>query len=469
MKYIIKDFEPIDIQFVIDKIKLKYNITTSNPGHLGRSVNKVTGMKLKDLILKEYENEFPKCIFSNKPLDAFVHSRYQILPYRDEYKANVKVINMFYNFNMRNAVEFPFEYLHWDYMRGLNKNPLDIYNIILFLQQNRYLIKYFSENEYDRIMSKSGIRVKWSEDKKLNLINNLMNCTIVEVPRVFSNEGIEFRGLDEETSIRIKDFMRTNASQNAFDSESSKRAIERKLNKYTKEELKSFSIKNINFWLNKGYSQADAKDIISEIQNTTGYQKNISKFGFEEGIKRTKRFVEKRKNTFNNKSKSELEEIYSKQDSCSMKWALNKYKDRDVAIRERNKVILSRTRRLDRTSKESIKCLIPLYKKIRMELGIDRDDVFWGIGNRDEYFLRSENGIRYYDFTIKSKKIIVEYHGEVWHGQKSLAGDTTANDEHKRSLALKHNFSYYVIWSNYSKKQIEEIFRLIYEEIQNKY
>lgn len=73
-----------------------------------------------------------------------------------------------------------------------------------------------------------------------------------------------------------------------------------------------------------------------------------------------------------------------------------------------------------KTSKESINFFIPLYKKLR-RLGLQREDIYWGIGGSKEYANRSDDlGNFFFDFTIKSLKYIVEYHGSFWHPQPDV-------------------------------------------------
>ena len=68
-----------------------------------------------------------------------------------------------------------------------------------------------------------------------------------------------------------------------------------------------------------------------------------------------------------------------------------------------------------RTSKESLVFFIPLYKKLR-KMGFQRDDIYWGIGGSREFANRTDDlGNFFFDFTIKSIKYIIEYHGSFWH------------------------------------------------------
>lgn len=65
-------------------------------------------------------------------------------------------------------------------------------------------------------------------------------------------------------------------------------------------------------------------------------------------------------------------------------------------------------------SKESLRIFVPLYKQIR-KLGIQRQDIYWGINGSKEYANHHEGKNYFFDFTIKSLKYIIEYNNEFWH------------------------------------------------------
>lgn len=75
---------------------------------------------------------------------------------------------------------------------------------------------------------------------------------------------------------------------------------------------------------------------------------------------------------------------------------------------------------LPNTSKESIRCFIPLYKKLR-KLGFKREDICWGIKGSKEFAHHSnETGNVFYDFVIKPIKFVIEYNGSFWHSHPDL-------------------------------------------------
>ena len=130
-------------------------------------------------------------------------------------------------------------------------------------------------------------------------------------------------------------------------------------------------------------------------------------------------------------------------------------------------------------SKESIVVFSKLEKMIKdwnSEI-----TVYYGsdLSNKGEYHLYEESldKMYYYDFTIPQLKIIIEYHGSCWHPNpilldtdvkkqnwKQLKSRKTYKevynkDQSKKKLAQKNGFIYYEIWdTDDTNKKIEQIF-----------
>jgi len=138
---------------------------------------------------------------------------------------------------------------------------------------------------------------------------------------------------------------------------------------------------------------------------------------------------------------------------------------------------------IGKASMESLVYFIPLYKELRKN-GILRDDIYFGVNGSYEYFiLDDDNKIYFYDFTIRSKKIIIEYHGESFHPNPSWLNDNTdkwknwiqpyskqsANDvynrdKYKKLLAINNGFTYFEI---YSSDDYNETLKKIIHETKN--
>jgi len=132
-----------------------------------------------------------------------------------------------------------------------------------------------------------------------------------------------------------------------------------------------------------------------------------------------------------------------------MEIAQNKYKDwvKKVSVP------------LSQASKESLSVFLPLMDFLsKNEIHID--DIYIGYNGSNEYFIRDGNKIFFYDFTIKSKKIIIEFNGIMFHpkNEKSewynpldrtiTTKEAYDRQKYKLDLAKKEGFSVLEIWSD---------------------
>lgn len=115
-----------------------------------------------------------------------------------------------------------------------------------------------------------------------------------------------------------------------------------------------------------------------------------------------------------------------------------------------------------KASKESLSVFNPLIIWC-LDNNIENDDIYIGDGNKKEYFLKSEeNNIFFYDFTIKSKKIIIEFNGITFHAKteflekdewfnpftKENAQDNIEKSKIKYQVAKDRGFEILEIWSD---------------------
>lgn len=124
-----------------------------------------------------------------------------------------------------------------------------------------------------------------------------------------------------------------------------------------------------------------------------------------------------------------------------------------------------------RTSKESLIFFIPLYKKLR-KMGFQRDDIYWGIKGSREFANRTDElGNFFFDFTIKSIKYIIEYHGSFWHPHpdKIFKGFIDENKAIERDLekkkymeSLGYKVKYVWDFQNHNEKSAEIIDEIRY-------
>lgn len=232
----------------------------------------------------------------------------------------------------------------------------------------------------------------------------------------------------------------------------------------------------ISYWLNKGYTEEEAKKMIKN-------KRNIA----------SRNGVNTRRKNNNYKNESPLSLIYWCSRGHSLDEAellrrpyLNKCKNtlpryiethgKELGIKLFNTASKSRKEKLiskygslvvgSYVSKESLKILIKLYKKIRKG-GIGRNDVVWGISNNKEFVLTDfENDKSYfYDFVVKSKKVIVEYNNSFWHPREDKEwrsflnyDETLKRDNLKKELAIKRGYKIYYIWEDDNlEEKIDEL------------
>lgn len=186
------------------------------------------------------------------------------------------------------------------------------------------------------------------------------------------------------------------------------------------------NFKTIIYWIDKGYSEDEAKKIISELQKTFSKEKCIEKYGEIEGLKRWK----------------------ERQD----KWQTSLHKSEKLHVG------------FSKVSQE-------LFKKIDKKLG-KNDYTFYGSKNH-EYCIR-DNGVNYiYDFTDLENKKIIEFQGDIYHGNPILfeendhpnpfKKDKTCRDlwdfdKKKAEVAIKNKFKIMHIWKKeYRENKTETI------------
>lgn len=158
----------------------------------------------------------------------------------------------------------------------------------------------------------------------------------------------------------------------------------------------------LKYWLSKGYSEEDAKNKLSERQQTFTLQKCVKKYGEELGkeiwLKRQERWIDSckksRKNGFSIISQELFWKIYSHiQDKNSIYFAeLNENKEEDKS------------------------------------------------GYNNEYKLKLEDRFILPDFIDIEKKKIIEFDGTYWHGKHIVNNTNKLRDNERDKLALNSGF-----------------------------
>jgi hypothetical protein len=175
----------------------------------------------------------------------------------------------------------------------------------------------------------------------------------------------------------------------------------------------------LKYWLDKGYSEDEAKKLRSERQSTFSLEKCIKKYGKEEG---KKRFTERQ-----------------------TKWSKSLSSGGNIKIG------------YSKISQELFYFLLENYSIN------DRDKIFFGSHNNEFKLEKKDGGLWLYDFTDTINKKIIEFNGDMYHGnpKKYKSNDTphpfrkniTAqdmwdNDKEKIMVANANGFEVLTIWDS---------------------
>jgi hypothetical protein len=153
----------------------------------------------------------------------------------------------------------------------------------------------------------------------------------------------------------------------------------------------------IKYWINKGYSEVEAKKLVSERQKTFTLEKCIKKYGEEEGIKKWKSRQDKWQNTL--KSKPLEEQI-----------RINKAKfNNGVGFSKISQKIFWEIYNYNIATMVNLDVYFA-------ELNKDENDIMDSSGTSHEYCLVDEyNKFYFLDFYIKKLNLLIEFDGDYWH------------------------------------------------------
>jgi very-short-patch-repair endonuclease len=214
----------------------------------------------------------------------------------------------------------------------------------------------------------------------------------------------------------------------------------------------------LEYYISRNHSYKDSVVLLKSRQTTFSLEKLKEKFSDEEAFSIWKTRQQKWQTTINNKSCDELKHINSKK-SITLKNLQRKYGDENG--KKRYFDILKNRKTCN--SKEANLFFERLISKINFN-----EEPYWSGGfTKKEYFLYDEtiNKFYFYDFVLKNKKVIIEYHGESFHPRKEKlneeewkawkvpftcesADSKYAFDMRKNTFAEKNGFKIIEIWSS---------------------
>ena len=190
---------------------------------------------------------------------------------------------------------------------------------------------------------------------------------------------------------------------------------------------KKNSVRCIEYWLKKGYSENDAKEKVAKIQRTFTIEKCIEKYGETEGLKKWKERQEKWQDSLNKIGFHQLGH-----------------------------------------SKISQELFNEILKKYPKE---EKDFVFFEEKNK-EYTLKNDNNFYYrYDFCDLNKRKFIEFNGDIYHANPKMfkpsdkpnpfhnktAEELWKIDEDKKTIAERNGFKEFVVWEKDYRENKEKI------------
>lgn len=283
---------------------------------------------------------------------------------------------------------------------------------------------------------------------------------------------------EEEAKYKVRSFRKLNIEY-WIESGYSKEEANKKVREYQKENSNKFVNKilnnpeyysgrtstQLNYWINKGYNLEDAKEKLKKRQNLTSLDSFITRYGEEDGIAKYNLLSDLKK--YNN----------------SLDYYINKYglsKGEELY----NDLLKRRMVRISRASKESFKFFKNIYIYLRKN-GINKNDIYWGVGHSNEWFVNFGGSVYFYDFTVPIINLVIEYHGIKFHPNDNdndldkkewkclFSGisfyEKLKIDKFKKDIIIKNGFDYIEVFSNEDlEKKKSDIISIIDKKMSKK-
>jgi hypothetical protein len=430
-------------------------------GNFSKHLKKMYNISIDEYIFKNYFKYLPVCLETNEvcynkrigywnefiPLDESLTSLSRKVRAKQHVIDRIKL----------NTPHYYSEYITFEYWVHQHN-----YKLSEALEK----IEYFTNQKYGDLYKRlvdSFYDDSWTIECKNKYINSILEMNVDRLYPKYTENGMVQRG---NVSIDECDEYYSKRNTVFRDSEFQRRNSLKRYKKYSKNEIREFSIWCVEYWLKGGYSIEEAIYKITSLQKHNSLDSIMSRYDCDKStaLDIQSQIYSKRMNTMKSKSKDELFKIYKSQDSSSLEYCLKKC---NYNLESANKLYTElkekRVVPMGKASKESLKYFIPLYKLLRKN-GIDRSDIYFGVSPSCEYWLVDEYRNFYmYDFTIVSHKLIIEYHGSGHYGflENHNLDSILNKDKLKKTIAKSNGFSYIEIdYRNdvdYNKNKINEI------------
>ena len=323
------------------------------------------------------------------------------------------------NINIWDAIEHRNETVYYMPYSGYHKFKV---NTRFCFQCNNELIIGFRKNEFIVATCKcSADNANYATIEKLSTIFPISKSTEIltafsdHKTRKFANRIIHWTALGyskEEAKIKVSEAQTVRSAKSPASAKGAR----------------GYSVRTEEYWVKKGYTIADAKKKVSEVQVRNGLEWYATRYGKVEGLWK-----------YNARIARWLE-------------SYNRALENDPTINERKMVKLSRA------SNQSLMVFENIYEKYK-----DIIPIYLGVDNNQEYFLRDDKTLYFYDFTIPSLKIMAEFNGSKFHPNLELLSESDksrwtslfseesadvvlARDNAKIKLAEHRGYTVIIVW-----------------------
>lgn len=296
-------------------------------------------------------------------------------------------------------------------------------------KNNRYCV----ENWLNKGYSEEEAKIKISQLQLENSLKVKHENRVKITKEFYKKKGLSEEEIYKKTLTPSKLDFWINKGYN--EEEAKNKLVENQLYANSKVDKKSIiGNTKLEYWINKGYGEKEAKIKLKERQTTFSKRICIEKHGEKEGLKIWKKRQEKWNKSLNINGNMKIG--YSKISQVLFDDIKKRYdKDDDI-----------------------------FYATNKGELKINRND-------NNSFFL--------YDFTDKKSKKIIEYNGDMFHAnpkiyesndnphpfrKKLTASQIWEKDNIKKKLAESHGFEIFYIWDS----EVRRVSTEKYEEILNK-
>lgn len=275
---------------------------------------------------------------------------------------------------------------------------------------------------------------------------------------------------EEEALNEIKRLQSVNSKQVKNRGRCDRQTMEKKLGKNGADEFfKKKSRYNKEYWTSRGYTEEEAVANISALQSKYGNMQDPEKAKFNSHLckefwitrsgmteEEAEKIISQRQKTFTKEKcieKYGLDAGLKRWEERQQKWQESLHKSQNLHVG------------FSKISQNLFKDLLSHYQEQ------DKDYVFFGSKNH-EYGLRENDKNYIYDFTDLNKRKMIEFQGDIYHGnpllfegtdrpnpfkQDKTCKDLWEFDEEKKKVAMKNGFDVLIIWEHDYRSNKEKI------------